>query len=100
MRKLFFAVGFGLLAMGGIAQEKKEVFAAPDQQNGYYIFFKSKPAGNYEFLGSEKIGVVLLSSDECEKKIFKKVAENYPAANGLIFTGLNYCECEAVKIEN
>lgn len=99
MRKnkiVLLAVGFWLLGLGLKAQQ---INVLPEQKEGFYLFFKSRPV-NYEALGSEKIGVVLLSADECEKKIFKKARENYPAANGLIFKDLNFCECEVVKIEN
>lgn len=99
LKLLPLAVGFCLLALAGSAQDKKKVLALPDQERGYYVFFKSKPQLNYETLGHEQIKLVAFSTSECENRIFKRVKE-YPEANALIFTGLSYCECEVIKIED
>lgn len=103
MRKKNFwllAVGFCLLGLGGFTQEtKKEVLAVPELERGYYLFFKSKPVNNFEVLGHEKIGMVILSDDECVNRIFKRAGE-YEGANAIIFEGLNYCSGTIIKLEN
>jgi len=97
MKKLFVAL-FAFVSVGCFAQDGKEVFAVPESNQGFYIFCLSKPAGNYEFLGAEKIKLVALSSAECEARIIKR-AKEYPGANGLILKGANYCEVEVIKLK-
>lgn len=77
---------------------QKPIEVIPETKNGYYLFFKSKPAIEYEYLGTEQIKIVMVSSSECETKIFKKL-ENYKDANGLIFPDLNFCEVEVIKLK-
>ena len=97
MKKLFFAAAFLWASAGCFAQDNKEVLAVPNYEGGYYLFMESKPAGNYEFLSSEKIKVVLFSTDECKTKILKRAEAS--GANGVIFKGRDWCKVDLIRIE-
>ena len=96
MKKLFVAL-FVFVSVGCFAQDKKEVLAVPNFKGGFYLFMQSKPAGEYEFLSSEKIKVVLVSTDECKNKILKRAKDT--GANGVIFKGFDWCEVDLIKLK-
>lgn len=73
-----FLVGFRYLSNLGAA--------TVDQEQGLYVFHKSKPASEYEYLGTVKTpGVVPNYKFETISDILiKRAKDNYPTANGII----------------
>lgn len=85
------AIGFclGIIAMVMMAstQEIKKNHAEVTQLQGLFIFTDSKPMGEYEYLGTAKSKTSFSGTQytDVRDRLIKKVKEDFPQAEGVIF---------------
>lgn len=89
-------------AIGGITTSvlnQVDSKAQPDQVQGLYIYYKSKPVSETEYLGTVKAGITWSGSPaQLLNKLLKKVKDDYPAAQGIIVTA-DMDKADAVKFK-
>lgn len=74
--------------------------ATVDQQQGIYIFVLSKPAAEYEYLGTEVVKVTWTGvGSEVFNKMLQKVKKDYPNAQGLIFTSMDLDRADVIRFK-
>lgn len=75
--------------------------AIADQEQGIFIFIRSKPASNYKFLGKVNMPEVVWNGrpKEMINTAIRRTLKQYPEANGVIFQSENFGKVEAVKLE-
>jgi hypothetical protein len=79
--------------------ELNKATAEVSQEEGLYIFYRSKPISEYDYLGTYKIGLIwddkpsLLFS-----KLVRKVKKEYPQAQAIIIDN-NMGKCDAIKFK-
>lgn len=75
--------------------------AVADQEQGIYIFVRSKPALNYKFLGKVNMPEVVWNGKPKEMMniAIRRAAKQFPEANGIIFQSENFGKVDAIKIE-
>lgn len=102
MKKSIFtilAVVFVLMSFASFNNNKGN--ATVDQQEGLYIFMLSKPASEYDYLGSVKKGMALTGQPkEMLNSMIKKVKKDYPTANGIVFTTIQMEKADAIFIKD
>lgn len=76
--------------------------ATVNQVQGMYIFIQSKPAIEYDFLGSVSSSAIVKSKkeDDIVPHMIKRVKEAHPTANAIVFiSGSNLCKVDALKLK-
>lgn len=74
--------------------------ATVDQIQGVYVFIHSKPNKEYEYLGSFNPKVVPSSDAKpVINYLIKKGKENYPQADGIIFTDDKLQKADMIKFK-
>lgn len=69
--------------------------------NGLNVFILSRPENKFETLGKVKIRLTWSNEPEALfKELQKKVAREYPGANGIIIKSIALDEAEAIMFEN
>lgn len=66
--------------------------ATVNQLQGLYVFTDCKPVGEYKYLGTVKNGMRIAGSAQYEPvrdRLLKKIKQDYPEANGVIFSFVN-----------
>jgi hypothetical protein len=88
-----------LLAFTASNYEAKNASAEVQQEEGMYIFYRSKPVMEFEYLGTYKIGMVW---DDKPKllfnKLIRKTKEKFPNADGIIIDN-EMGKCDAIKFK-
>ena len=89
------------LLLSFIYQATDKTAAKVEQREGINIFMFSKPAAEYQFLGSiEKKGIVMSGKpEEMFNTMLKKCKKEYPQADGIIFTELNMYKADCIKFK-
>jgi len=94
--------GFALtvmLAFTSAVYDVRKSTAEVEQEEGMYVFYRSKPVAEYEYLGTYKIGLVW---DDKPKllfnKLIRKTKDKYPDANGIIIDN-EMGKCDAIKFK-
>jgi len=100
----FFALGIvvaSFFAFTTRSVNEVKGMAVVDQEQGIYIFIRSKPAANYKFLGKVNMPEVVWNGKPKEMMniAIRRAARQFPEANGIIFQSENFGKVEAVKIE-
>jgi hypothetical protein len=104
MRKIILGALIGLSLTSIVAftvanYEPKNSTAEVEQEEGMFVFYRSKPVSEYEYLGTYKIGLVW---DDKPKllfnKLIRKTKEKYPNANGVIIDN-EMDKCDAIKFK-
>jgi len=95
----------GLVAFTAVNYESKENTAEVDQIQGFYIFAKSKPVQEYEYLGTVKGPLVGNHGfDNLVELMVNNAKKDFPNANALIFDGAikqtHNTKVSAVKIKD
>ncbi len=104
-QKIFFILIilglFGLtLACMSFKLISDKSLATVEQEQGIYIFIKSKPSAEYQFLGSVKKGIALTGSpEEMFNSMLKKCKKDYPQADGIIFTSAGMDKADCIKFK-
>jgi hypothetical protein len=90
-----------LLAFAPKSMNESKGMAVVDQEQGLYIFIRSKPASNYKFLGKVNMPEVVWSGKPGEMMniAVRRSRRQFPEANGIIFQSESFDKVEAVKIE-
>jgi hypothetical protein len=74
--------------------------AIVEQEQGVFIFIKSKPVADYQYLGSVKKGMALTGAPaEMLKSMLSKCKKEYPQADGLIFNSIDMDKADCVKFK-
>lgn len=77
-----------LLAAQQETQQNQANLAEVDMAHGYYIFAKSKPLAEYEYLGEVTPGFLQSTEfDNLVRNMVKRAKKRFPKGNALIFTG-------------
>lgn len=101
MKKLHVPlIAICLIAMSFTLAETDKTKATVDQMDGLYVFIKSKPVTDYEYLGS--VSKVLAWSGKPEEMLnsmIKKVKKEYPKADGIIFTSVDMDKADAIHFK-
>ncbi|MFA6066880.1 MAG: hypothetical protein WC707_06890 [Candidatus Babeliaceae bacterium] len=76
--------------------------AIVEQMQGVCIFYKSKPAGNYDYIGSVKAPGITNSvkPGPMVETMIKKMKKDYSSADGIIFTDENMDKADAIKLKD
>lgn len=94
---LIFAVSILVFSFTEIINKNS---AMVDQEQGIYIFVKSKPTFQYKYLGSLTIDISLTGQpNEMLKTMLKKTKKQYPQADGIIFTSNDMDKVDCIKFE-
>lgn len=99
----FFIITICLCILFVGFEQSKEInksLATVEQEQGIYIFIKSKPSAEYQFLGSVKKGIALTGSpEEMFNSMLKKCKKDYPQADGIIFTSAGMDKADCIKFK-
>lgn len=98
MKKTFLILAvIALFGFTAVEYSLKNSTAEVEQEEGMYIYYRSKPVKEYEYLGTYKVGVVW---DDKPKLLFNKLVrktkEKYPEATGIIINN-EMDKCDAIK---
>lgn len=77
--------------------------ATVNQVQGMHIFIQSKPATEFDYLGtvSSASMVKSLKEDDIVPHMIKRAKEAYPTADALVFvSGTNLCKMDALSLNN
>jgi hypothetical protein len=105
MKRIFIItiLGLGLLSFivkNQIKYDVKKSSAEVEQVEGVYVFYRSKPVFDYEYLGTYKI---VLAWDNSPKILFEKLVrktkEKYPNAEAIVIDN-DMGKCDAIKFKN
>lgn len=101
-KSTFFLLGamtVCLFAFKSATYTPKASTAEVEQEEGMYIFYRSKPVKEYEYLGTYKIGMVW---DDKPKllfnKLIRKTRDKYPDADAVIIDN-ELEKCDAIKFK-
>jgi hypothetical protein len=99
-----FLVGISvalLFAFAPKSMNDSKGMALVDQEQGLYIFIRSKPAGDYKFLGKVNMPEIVWNGKPKEMMniAVRRSRKQFPEANGIIFQSESFDKVEAVKIE-
>lgn len=93
-------VGIALFLTAFKLSVEKDI-AIVDQKEGLYIFMLCKPKSEYKYLGSVKKAISWTGQPgEMLNSMIKKVKNNYPEANGIIFTSVDMDRVDAIHFED
>jgi|SRR6185312_8252556 len=74
--------------------------AAVQQMNSIYIFYKSKPAAQFDVMGQVKPGVLLTGSpEERLNSLLKQCNKKFPAAEGIVIDDINMGVADVIKFK-
>jgi hypothetical protein len=72
-----------------------------EQRQGIYVFVLSKPATDYQVLGTVKKGFSISGQpNELLDAQIKKVLKEFPQANGIIYSSLDMDRANVVRIKD
>lgn len=84
------------------APESKKAAAVADQLSGLYIFLESKPASEYETLGTvKKTGFTMGGGKPKEmlRIMTRRAKDDYPTAEGIIFDDIEMQHATVIKFK-
>lgn len=89
-----------LLSFTASEYQVRKNTAESDQKMGLYLFHQAKPVGEYEVLGSVKVGGMVSSTkfETCRDILIKKAKKEYPTGEGLLIDE-NAFEAEVIKFK-
>lgn len=101
---LLAAGAISLLMAAKIYQQPDHSQATVSQLQGLYVFTDATPLAPYEYLGSVQNGTRLAGSSQYQPvrdRLIKKLKQEYPAANGVIFHFVNNApdKADAIKFK-
>lgn len=115
---LLFASAFIILACNNESQSDPYAKAKAEKMNGFYLFIKSKPQAQYDFVGSESITIYskltqidqlsvqsalsniksLISFSDNLQTTLNQLRQKFPTADGLIFDD-DMSKCQVIKFK-
>lgn len=91
-KTLLFAAVAAFLSLSAFtvktAYDLKKSTAEVDQVEGVYIFTDSRPASEYEYVGTVQTGAISMGDSQyigVRDRLIKKAKKDFPNADGLIF---------------
>ena len=102
MKKILILILIAAFAATAFKIVSDKSAAKVDMEQGVFIFMYSKPAGDFEYLGSvKKTGLVWSGKPkEMFNILLKRCKADYPQANGLVFTTIDMDKADAIKIKD
>jgi hypothetical protein len=89
-----------VIAMSFTLVETDKTKATVDQMDGLYVFIKSKPVAEYEYLGSVSKAIAWSGKpEEMLNSMIKKVKKEYPKADGIVFTSVDMDKADAIQFK-
>lgn len=101
MKKTMITIASLLLltAFTAIGYELKNSTAEVEQEEGMYVFYRSKPVKEYTYIGTYKIGLIWDNNPRLLfKKLIRKTKDKYPGADAIIIDN-DMEKCDAVKFK-
>lgn len=115
---LLFALAFTMFACNNDSQTDPYAKATVEKMNGFYIFIKSKPQSQYDFVGSESITIYsklmqvdqlsvqsalsniksLISFSDNLQTTLTQLRQKFPTADGVIFDD-DMSKCQVIKFK-
>ncbi|MFN4854538.1 MAG: hypothetical protein ACK5JC_08990 [Bacteroidota bacterium] len=93
---LVFVSPFGFAQNTG---EIKKSTAEVEQVEGMFVFYRSKPLTEYQYLGTYKIALIWDDKPRLLfDKLVRKTKEKFPTANGMIIDN-NMAKCDAILLK-
>lgn len=78
----------------------KDSTAEVEQEEGVFVFYRSKPVAPYEYIGTYKIGLVWDDKPRLLfNKLIRKTKEKFPNAEGIIIDN-DMGKCDAIKFKH
>ncbi len=104
MKILIIRVIAGMLLIGIFAfkvanYEPTKATANTELIQGMYLFIKSKPVMEYDYVGTCKTVTFGSKASEAINCMIKKVKKDFPDANGIIFTDDDLWKADAIKLK-
>lgn len=98
---LLFSVAILLLLSARIpTYDAKNSTAEVEKVEGIYIFYRSKPVNEYEYLGTHKIKISWTGQpDELFDTLVKKAKKKYPNLEAIIVAD-DLEQCDAIKFKS
>lgn len=101
MKKIILAIAILAIMFTAFTVLVEKDKAIVDQKEGLYVFMLSKPVAEYEYLGSVKKTIAWSGKpEEMLNSMIRKVKNDYPQANGIIFTDIDMDQADAIKIKD
>lgn len=99
--KSIFVLATIILLSAFTYQELKLGSAEVDQVQGIYVFYRSKPAKAYDYLGTVKSPGIIKTwkGSYLVDLMVKRAKEKHPTCNGIIFKDEDMTEVDAVLIK-
>lgn len=73
--------------------------AEVQQEEGLYIFYRSRPVREYEYLGTYKIGLIWDDKPSLLfNKLVRKAKKEYPQAEAIVIDN-NMAKCDAIRFK-
>lgn len=97
-----FVAGIAIVSLFSFKMiyETKKNTAEVEQQQGLYVFILNKPVLNYDYLGSVKKTLAWSGKpEEMLNAMIKKVKNDYPSADGILFTTVGMDKADAIKFK-
>lgn len=97
-----FVAGIAIVSLFSFKMmyEVKKSTAEVEQQQGLYIFILNKPVLTYDYLGSVKKTLAWSGKpEEMLNSMIKKVKNDFPNADAIIFTTIAMDKADAIKIK-
>lgn len=115
---LLFTLTFSMFACNQQSKSDPYAKAKVEKMNGFYIFIKSKPQAEYDFVGSESITIYsklteidqlsvqsaisniksLISFSDNLQTTLNQLRQKFPTADGVIFDD-DMSKCEVIKFK-
>jgi hypothetical protein len=113
-----FILAFTILSCKSEKQTDPNARATAEKMNGFYVFIKSKPQTEYEFLGSENVTLYskltqlnelsvqsaisniksLISFSDNLQTTLNQLRQKFPTADGVVFDD-DMGKCEIIKFK-
>jgi len=82
-----------------LVYDSKKSTAEVEQEEGMFVFYKSKPVSEYEYIGTYKVKLILDNNPTLLfNKLIRKTKEKYPNATGIIIDN-DMGKCDAIKFK-
>lgn len=99
---LLLIIGIALFALAiyGFSLPSDNNKALAEQREGLFVFAFSKPANEYEYLGTVKAGMVWAGKpSEMIKGVIKNAKKDYPTGEAVVFTSDDMQTADVIRFK-
>lgn len=99
-KTLTYLVAIALISLFSFKIATNLATAETEQFQGVYVFYKSRPVAQYDYIATIKANGIVNSyrATDLMNNIFKQLKKKHPEANGVIFTQ-DFMQCDAIKLK-